>query len=70
MDPCCHDNKQRTALHFAASQGNELIGTYVTEGQIQGMGVVGGKLFRLLKVQLLACVKIINSTTSAAEFCE
>ncbi|KAK7112814.1 hypothetical protein V1264_012202 [Littorina saxatilis] len=25
IDPCCHDNKQRTALHFAASQGNDLI---------------------------------------------
>nr|KAG5710146.1 hypothetical protein BaRGS_006665 [Batillaria attramentaria] len=25
VDPCCHDSKHRTALHFAASQGNELI---------------------------------------------
>jgi ankyrin repeat protein len=25
VDPCSQDNKQRTALHFASSQGNELV---------------------------------------------
>lgn len=25
VDPCCHDEKRRTALHFASCQGHELI---------------------------------------------
>jgi ankyrin repeat protein len=25
VDPCSQDNKQRTALHFASSRGNELV---------------------------------------------
>ena len=26
VDPCCSDNKQRTPLHFASSQGYEKVG--------------------------------------------
>lgn len=31
VDPCCSDNKQRTPLHFASSQGYEKVG----ESQVQ-----------------------------------
>ncbi|KAL8608937.1 hypothetical protein ACOMHN_062686 [Nucella lapillus] len=33
VDPCCCDSKQRSALHFASSQGNELIGRYPADTQ-------------------------------------
>lgn len=41
VDPCCSDNKQRTPLHFASSQGYEKVG----ESQVQFNMLTG---FRIL----------------------